>query len=98
MSPLTPIELCSSKAGGLSEFDDVDDDDECVEEAEEQAVELDKFLLTSFVINSAAASISAFMITSTKFNLVSTMEDGKRMSVIMFLYDEVPILILLSLN
>lgn len=69
LSPLTPIGLRSSKAGGLSELEDEDedddDDDEWVDEAEEQAVELARFLLTSLVMNSAAASISSFMFTST---------------------------------
>lgn len=97
MSPLTPIGLCSSKAGGLSELEDEDededdDDDECVDEAEEQAVELAKFLLTSLVMNSAAASISSFILSSTNVifagdSLATRDKDGG----ISACFDEIPV-------
>lgn len=62
--PLTPIDVCSSKPGGLSEVEDDEDEDEWVDDAEEQAADpdCDRFLFINLVMNNAAASISSLIL------------------------------------
>lgn len=68
-----PIDDCvvwsTSKPGGLSEVDEVEEADEWIDDADEPhcVAELpycDRFLFTSLVMNNAAASISSLIVWS----------------------------------